>query len=127
MTSANITAANVARAAVEGLLFSLEFCLDQLAGQGVGIHRLALVGGGARSEAIRRIAPSVFGVDVHIPTPGEYVALGAARQAAWTLAHHDSPPAWTAPTPAKYEPADTSHMRDAKERYRAAQWLTLGQ
>ena len=44
-----------------------------------------LVGGGAQSEAVRRIAPSVFGVPVDVPPAGEYVANGAARQAAWAI------------------------------------------
>ena len=42
---------------------------------------MLLVGGGARSEAVRQIAPAMFGVPVSVPEPGEYVALGAARQA----------------------------------------------
>ena len=50
------------------------------------VERVLLVGGGARSEAVRRIAPAVFGVPgASCPPPGEYVADGAARQAAWVL------------------------------------------
>jgi xylulokinase len=125
VTSRNMTAANIARAAVEGLLFSLEYCLDKLAEQGVEIQRLMLVGGGARSAAVRRIAPNVFGVDVAVPTPGEYVAVGAARQAAWTLGQQDSPPPWQASATVVY-PVDAT-IDTAKEQYRTAQWLTLGQ
>ena len=44
-----------------------------------------LIGGGARSEAVQRIAPAVLGRPVVVPAPGEYVADGAARQAAWVL------------------------------------------
>jgi xylulokinase len=51
-----------------------------------------LVGGAARSQAVREIAPTVFGVPVTVPEPGEYVADGAARQAAWVLT--GSRPAW---------------------------------
>jgi len=55
-------------------------------------------------EAIRRIAPAIFGVDVLIPEPGEYVAMGAARQAAWALSGQALPPAWaTQGTPKHYE------------------------
>jgi xylulokinase len=58
-----------------------------------------LVGGGARSYALRKIAPAVFGVPVIAPSPAEYAALGAARQAAWALTGSSRPPAWTrAPT-----------------------------
>jgi xylulokinase len=44
-----------------------------------------LVGGAAASPAIRAVAPAVFGVPVVVPPAGEYVADGAARQAAWAL------------------------------------------
>ena len=44
---------------------------------------MLLIGGGAKSEALRRIAPAVFGVPVVVPPAGEYVADGAARQAAY--------------------------------------------
>ena len=36
--------------------------------------------------AVRAIAPLVLGLEVEVPEPGEYVALGAARQAAAVLA-----------------------------------------
>ena len=49
---------------------------------GVAPERALLIGGGARSQAVREIAPLVFGIPVEAPAPGEYVALGAARQAA---------------------------------------------
>lgn len=55
-----------------------------------------MVGGAAQSEAVRKIAPTVFGVPVDVPTPGEYVADGAARQAAWVWAGTDTPPTWSA-------------------------------
>ena len=41
------------------------------------------------------IAPSVLGLDVRVPTPGEYVADGAARQAAWVLSGSATPPSWS--------------------------------
>jgi xylulokinase len=79
------TPAHLARAAIEGLLCGLADGLDALEGQGARIARVLLVGGGARSQALRRIAPSVLGRPVVVPPPGEYVADGAARQAAWVL------------------------------------------
>jgi len=48
----------------------------------VPLERALLVGGGAQSEAVQAIAPQVLGIPVEVPEPGEYVALGAARQAA---------------------------------------------
>lgn len=88
------TPAHLARATVEGLLCGLADGLDALAAQGARIARVLLVGGGARSEALRRIAPTVLGYPVAVPPPGEYVADGAARQAAWVLSGGDAPPPW---------------------------------
>src|SRR5580698_6776902 len=85
MTSTNTTPENLARAAVEALLCSLADAIDNLADCGITAQRVILIGGAARSEAVRRIAPAVFGVPVTVPQPAEYVALGAARQAAWAL------------------------------------------
>ena len=56
VTTRNLIAANVARAAVEGLLASMAYCIDKIAAQGVDVQRIILVGGGARSEAVRRIS-----------------------------------------------------------------------
>ncbi len=88
------TPAHLARAAVEGLLCGLADGLDALVRQGVPVRRVLLVGGGARSAAVRRLAPAVLGLPVDVPAPGEYVADGAARQAAWVLSGADTPPAW---------------------------------
>lgn len=81
MTLASTTRENLARAAVEGMLAGLAAGLDAIRGLGVPITRALLIGGGAQSEAVRAIAPDVLGVPVIVPEPGEYVALGAARQA----------------------------------------------
>ena len=85
LTSTNTTPENLARAAVEALLCSLADAIGNLADCGITAERVILIGGAARSEAVRRIAPAVFGVPVTVPQPAEYVALGAARQAAWAL------------------------------------------
>jgi xylulokinase len=82
MTLASTTRANLARAAVEGMLSGLGAGLDALRELGVPLERALLVGGAARSEAVQSIAPQIFGLPVEVPAPGEYVALGAARQAA---------------------------------------------
>ncbi|MDW4573768.1 FGGY family carbohydrate kinase [Microbacterium sp. M3] len=85
MTLASTTRENLARAAVEGMLSGLAAGLGALRGLGVPLQRALLVGGGAQSEAVRAIAPLVLGLPVEVPEPGEYVALGAARQAASVL------------------------------------------
>jgi xylulokinase len=58
MTNDNSTPACFARAAIEGLLCGLADGLDALRAQGVEVARVQLVGGGARSEALRQIAPT---------------------------------------------------------------------
>lgn len=124
VTVGNFNSANVARASVEGLLASMAYCIDKIVGYGVDIERIILVGGGARSEAVRRIAPAIWGRPVEVPPPGEYVALGAARQAAWTLGRQDAPPSWALGSVTPYTAASTPEV---VEQYLAAQQLTLGQ
>lgn len=109
--------AHLARAAVEGMLCALADGLDALVQNGAPANRIVLVGGGARSEAVRRIAPALFGLPVLVPPPGEYVADGAARQAAWVATGGDTPPTWTAEAPEVFE--DTSVPR-IREQYAAA-------
>lgn len=85
MTLASTTRENLARAAVEGMLRGLGAGVDALRALGIPLDRALLIGGGAQSEAVRRIAPEILGLPVEVPEPGEYVALGAARQASAIL------------------------------------------
>lgn len=94
LTRAAMTPENLARAAVEGMLCGLADGLDALAEQGVQARRVLLIGGAARSQAVRAIAPQLFGVPVVVPDSAEYVAIGAARQAAWMFIDTAEPPAW---------------------------------
>jgi len=94
LTGENATRENLARAAVEGMLCGLADGLDAIRAAGAPVRRVMLIGGGARSAAVREIAPAIFGVPVGVPEPGEYVADGAARQAAWLLAGGREPPSW---------------------------------
>jgi xylulokinase len=110
LTLTNATQANLARAAVEGLLCGLADGLDALKEQGVPVARILLIGGGARAEAVRRIAPAVLGHPVLVPDPGEYVADGAARQAAWTLT--GSPPEWHTSDTESFDAAPVPAIRD---------------
>jgi len=93
----NMTPANVARAAVEGMLCGLAAGLDALRDHGVPVRRVLLTGGASRSAAVRAIAPGVFGVPVLVPPEMEHVAVGAARQAAWALSGAAEPPSWRRP------------------------------
>jgi len=118
----NTTPANLARAAVEGMLCGLADGLDALRDQGVDVERVLLVGGGARSVAVREVAASLLDAPVLVPPPGEYVADGAARQAAWVLAGGDEPPGWERAGTETYE---TDAVAGVRERYSHARELTL--
>jgi xylulokinase len=102
LTTRNATAENLARAGVEAVLASLAEVASMLAQFGEQ-RRVLLIGGGARSEAVRALAPGIFGVPVDVPEPEEYVAIGAARQAAWALAGTPDPPAWPRRPAERYE------------------------
>jgi xylulokinase len=94
LTRTNATPENLARAAVEGMLCGLADGIDALRMVGVPVERVLLIGGAARSAAVAAVAPLVFGCPVALPAPAEYVARGAARQAAWTLSGEAVSPAW---------------------------------
>ena len=106
-----LTPATLARAAVEGVLCGLADGLDAIRDQSVPIERVLLVGGGARSRAMQELAPTVFGVPVDVPEPAEYVALGAARQAAWALSGADEPPTWGSRPVRRIEAPETPAVR----------------
>ncbi len=118
MTHANTTPAHLARAAVEGMLCALADGLDALVAHAVTAQRVILIGGGAQSEAVRQLAPAIFGCPVIVPEPAEYVADGAARQAAWVLSGHQDPPRWAGPPSKAYESDDIDLQ--TRERYREA-------
>jgi len=121
MTLASSTPQAFARAAVEGLLCALADGLDALVAQGADVRRVLLIGGGARSEAVRRIAPAILGTPVYVPAPGEYVAAGAARQAAWVLSGEAEAPAWLPKGGATYEADQVPWVR---ERYAGVSDMT---
>jgi xylulokinase len=117
----NSTPAQLARAAVEGLLCGLADGLDAMTALGVDVRRAILIGGGARSRAVRELAPAVLGRPVVVPEPGEYVANGAARQAAWVLAGTAEPPPWHVGRLESYEATPTPAVR---ARYAEVRELT---
>jgi xylulokinase len=85
LTLASTSRENLARAAIEGMLCGLADGLDAVLARGVVAKRLLLIGGAAQNGAVSTIAGQVFDVPVEVPEPAEYVALGAAVQAAWAL------------------------------------------
>jgi xylulokinase len=70
---------------------------------------------------VREIASAVLGLPVTVPQPGEYVARGAARQAAWVLAGSAEPPEWPLADVVETEVEPTPFVR---ERYAAVRDLT---
>ncbi|GAA4685103.1 xylulokinase [Nocardioides nanhaiensis] len=119
------TRADLARAAVEALACSLADALGEiLARLGREPARVLVVGGAARSAALREVLPAVLGRPVLLAPPAEYVALGAARQAAWALGGEDQPPAWVAAPAAEVDAAPTPavHERYAELRRATEAW-----
>lgn len=91
----NLTPQNLARAAVEGMMCGLADAVDALIAVGVTPRRVMLIGGAAANRAVAEVAATLFDVPVVVPAPGEYVADGAARQAAWVLSGESEPPRWS--------------------------------
>jgi xylulokinase len=115
MTLATTSRPHLARAAVEGLLSGLADGLAAVLAQGVQAERLLLIGGAAQNAAVIASAAQVFGEQVVVPAPGEYVALGAAVQAAWALTGER--PQWPLETSATPKP---DHRPEILEAYRSA-------
>jgi xylulokinase len=115
LTTANGTRENLARATVEGMLCGLADGIDALADQGVPTRRALLIGGGSRSRAVAELAPTVLGMPVEVLAPQEYVALGAARQAAWAL--HGEEPTWSVPRETRREDADPATAEQIRAAY----------
>lgn len=78
----DVSREQLARAAVEGVACGLLDGLDALAATGVATDgRIFCLGGGARSQAYRRILADLLGRSVVIPDSQEQVATGACVQA----------------------------------------------
>lgn len=114
MTIGSTTRENLARAAIEGLLCGLEYGLEGLLKLGVKAERLLLIGGGAQNNAVQKIAATIFGLPVVVPVVSEYVAEGAAIQAAWALTGQR--PNWSLEIQAEIAAAP---VRSVVENYRA--------
>jgi xylulokinase len=122
LTLATSTPAMLARAAVEGMLCALADAVDALVVSTSAPTRVILIGGAAASPAVRAIAPAIFGLPVVVPASSEYVADGAARQAAWVLAGSPTPPDWPLADAVTVDGAPTPHVR---ARYADARDLTI--
>jgi xylulokinase len=112
LTPTTTSRTHLARAAFEGMLCSLADGLAALEAIGLSIGRVLLIGGAAQNDAVRAIAPQVFGRDVVVPDAGEYVARGAAAQAVRALGV--ARPTWELPgivLPADPRPAVLEEYR----------------
>ena len=119
VTLANLKPANLARATIEGVLWSLAYGVEVLREQTGDINHITLTGGAAQSPAVHRIAPAVFGLPIVVTQTFESVAVGAAKQAAWALT--GELPDWEVPRLSEHEPSqdDVSAAREISERYRS--------
>ena len=110
---------HLARAAFEGMLCALTDALDVLRRKGAEVHRVFLLGAAAELPAVQAIAPALFGTLVVVPQAAEYAAIGAARQAAWSLGvvlgtHSQSEaPQWGASGATLLDPGDEAAVGSA--------------
>ena len=118
----NATRENIARALIEGMLCGMADAIQSLQNNGVEVRRVLLIGGGAKSKAVCTIASQIFGVPVLVPEPGEYVANGAAKQAAWIA--KGKMPNWKLANTESYAQTPTPQVLDAyrKLRDRTENW-----
>ena len=119
ISRSNLTPANLARAAVEGMLGGLADAVDALVDVGVVPRRVLVVGGAASNPAVVEVASRLVDVPVEIPPAGEYVADGAARQAAWVLRGGEMP-TWSDVRTGETMVRDPRPVTRVREQYREA-------
>ncbi|WP_214316909.1 xylulokinase [Nonomuraea sediminis] len=115
LTLRSTTRPALARAAIEGMLCGLADGLEALRLQGVEAGRVLLIGGAAQNAAVQEIAAQTFEPPVIVPLPGEYVADGAATQAAWALT--GTRPRWPLSIAAEPVPDYRPVIREQYTRY----------
>jgi len=109
ITHSNFTKANIARASIEGVIAGMVYAAQALEKLGVSYSRVLLIGGAAKNPAVQQIAADFFRNEIHLPPTGEYVADGAAKQAAWALSGTAHPPAWNLGPVRVVAPVSDSH------------------
>ncbi len=122
MNLSNSNPSDIARAMIEGMLSGLADAVQALVDLGVDVKRILIIGGAAKNPAVGQIASALFGRPVLIPPAGEYVADGAARQAAWALSAHASAPVWDLGKATRIEAESTPHVL---EQYRILRDATV--
>ncbi len=91
MTAANLTPANLYRAAMEGAVYSLKNGYDAFVDAGMRFEAIRLTGGGSQSAVWRQMVADVFGLPVDVPEQAEGAAFGAALQALWATQRASDP------------------------------------
>jgi xylulokinase len=122
MNLSNSNPSDIARAMIEGMLSGLADAVQALVDLGVDVKRILIIGGAAKNPAVGQIASALFGRPVLIPPAGEYVADGAARQAAWALSARANAPVWDLGKATLIEAEPTPHVL---EQYRILRDATL--
>jgi len=95
ITHSNFTKENIARTSIEGVVAGMIYAARAVERLGVSYTRILLIGGAAKNAAVQQISADLFGRTIHIPAIGEYVADGAAKQAAWALSGKENPLNWS--------------------------------
>ena len=112
------------RAILEGSAFALRDILEAMAGAGLSVKRLTMVGGGAKGGLWRRIKADVTGLPVRRPVNHETTAVGAAILAAVAAGLFDGLPEAVGafvsyePDEEHPDPAVRGVYEDAYQRYR---------
>jgi xylulokinase len=129
MRAGHLRPGHLYRAALEGTSLNLASGLERLRRLGVHIDEVRLVGGAAQNPLWRRILAACFGCSVVRLEEPESAALGAALQAAWSVARAagvDAPlEALVAPSvrfggPAESAPAaEIAHYAELRARFEA--------
>ena len=114
VTHSNFTAANICRASIEGVIASMAYATQALLDLGHTFERIILIGGAARNPAVQQIAADLFAHEIVVPAESEYVADGAAKQAAWALSGGSQPPRWESGKDLVIQPSSrNSKVRDS--------------
>jgi xylulokinase len=116
LTRSAFTPENLASAAVLAIANSLSDCLDLLRGIGASAEQVLLTGGGANSPAMRAALADTAELPVVVPEVREYVAIGAARQAAWAATGRL--PRWKRRVEEVVRPGPCPGARAYRARYR---------
>ena len=117
ITNNNLTAENICRAAIETIICGLVDSISTLTSTGAKIERVMIIGGAAKNPGVGPIAASILGRPVMTFPPREFVADGAARQAAWALT--GDLPEWKIPDVIEFEEKSAAFVLEQHRKLKA--------